>query len=121
MFPGVKNLLPAHLALFSPEGFTTRHYWSLRYEPKIGFSDEREFCDEIVEWLREAVRLRMISDVPLGAFLSVPRSQNRMGPFAFAPVCAGDSDGGEEPATLDRCQRPPRQGDLNDPKAFDGP
>jgi asparagine synthase (glutamine-hydrolysing) len=32
--------------------------------------DEHALCDEIIDRLREAVRLRMISDVPLGAFLS---------------------------------------------------
>jgi len=70
LIPGVRKLLPAHLALFSPEGFTTRRYWSLRHEPKAQFSDDQELCDEIVVRLREAVKLRMVSDVPLGAFLS---------------------------------------------------
>lgn len=44
-------------------------YWRLDYEPKLRIGD-REAGARIREALSEAVRLRLISDVPLGAFLS---------------------------------------------------
>lgn len=50
-------------------------YWSLDDAVQTGLSrtfpgDEREACDQLVELLGDAVSRRMISDVPLGAFLS---------------------------------------------------
>jgi asparagine synthase (glutamine-hydrolysing) len=72
-FKGVYKLPPAHyLALdLKQTGFEKRieRYWSLDYEPKLRI-DEDEACEVLREKMTEAVRLRMISDVPLGAFLS---------------------------------------------------
>jgi asparagine synthase (glutamine-hydrolysing) len=44
-------------------------YWSLRYEPNYALRDA-ECVERIREIIRDAVRIRMYSDVPLGAFLS---------------------------------------------------
>ncbi len=49
--------------------FELTRYWTPRYLPKLAL-DEREACDELLRLLREAVRLRMAADVPVGAFLS---------------------------------------------------
>lgn len=48
---------------------TERKYWDLRYEPDYARS-EGQWCDLLREKFDEAVRIRMISEVPLGAFLS---------------------------------------------------
>jgi asparagine synthase (glutamine-hydrolysing) len=44
-------------------------YWQLAYGPKVRRS-EADAAEGLLEVLREAVRLRMIADVPLGALLS---------------------------------------------------
>ena len=44
-------------------------YWKLEYEPKLDITEE-EAEEQLLEVMTEAVRLRMIADVPLGALLS---------------------------------------------------
>jgi asparagine synthase (glutamine-hydrolysing) len=72
-FQGVRKLPAAHWLTvdLSAEGPVVRseRYWSLAYQPKLALS-EAEAAEALREKLDEAVRLRMISDVPLGAFLS---------------------------------------------------
>src|SRR5215510_4409834 len=72
-YKGLFKLPPAHYLTLDlkPTGFEKHieRYWSLDYEPKIRIS-EAEACEVLREKMSEAVRLRMISDVPLGAFLS---------------------------------------------------
>jgi asparagine synthase (glutamine-hydrolysing) len=72
-FRGIFKLPPAHYLTLDlkPSGFEklVERYWSLNYQPKLRLS-EQEACEALREKLTEAVRLRMISDVPLGAFLS---------------------------------------------------
>src|SRR5206468_11091570 len=45
-------------------------YWRLRFEPSAHAPGEAEATERATQLLRQAVRRRMISDVPLGAFLS---------------------------------------------------
>lgn len=72
-FKGISKLLPAHwLTLELKQGgaaLNIEPYWNLEYGPKLAL-DEREAAEALREKLTEAVRLRMIADVPLGAFLS---------------------------------------------------
>ena len=71
IFTGAKKLPPAHVLTVKrgsplPEPV---EYWDVSFtlDRSIG---EAEACDELVARLRESVELRMISEVPLGAFLS---------------------------------------------------
>jgi asparagine synthase (glutamine-hydrolysing) len=68
-FVGFRKLPPAHYLLVRDGQVTCERYWRLRFGPMRNV-EEHALCEEIVARLREAVRLRMISDVPLGAFLS---------------------------------------------------
>jgi asparagine synthase (glutamine-hydrolysing) len=49
---------------------TPRQYWDIHFSESPQAADERATCDELIERLRDAVKVRMIAEVPLGAFLS---------------------------------------------------
>lgn len=70
MFKGIRKLPPGNL-LVCERGASPRitPYWDLKFEPKIEGSEER-IVDELEEHVLEALRLHMVSDVPVGAFLS---------------------------------------------------
>lgn len=68
-FQGVRKLPPAHYLLIRDGEMRVERYWRLSYKTKRQLS-EAEAEAELLDRLREAVRLRLISDVPLGAFLS---------------------------------------------------
>jgi asparagine synthase (glutamine-hydrolysing) len=71
IFRQARKLPPAHTLLLrrgSPPG-QPREYWDVRFRPDCRLSEE-EASAELVRRLEESVRLRMISEVPLGAFLS---------------------------------------------------
>ena len=68
-FEGIHKLPPAHYAIFRDGRLEVSRYWRLRYGPKSTLG-ENESVERLLELLRESVRLRMISDVPVGAFLS---------------------------------------------------
>jgi asparagine synthase (glutamine-hydrolysing) len=69
VFKGVRKLPPAHYLTFERGRLEVRRYWQVHYLPKLNIS-EQEACEQILERLTEAVKIRLISDVPLGAFLS---------------------------------------------------
>jgi len=70
-FAGIAKLPPGHTAVLEAGALTTRRYWSLPAAPPTAPRlDARELAERIRSEIREAVRLRLESDVPLGAFLS---------------------------------------------------
>jgi asparagine synthase (glutamine-hydrolysing) len=77
IFQGIHKLLPGSiLTLRGPgERAEPKAYWSAREVAEQGMRDpvrgsDEELTDELDRLLRDAVRLRMVADVPVGAFLS---------------------------------------------------
>ncbi|MCC6198211.1 MAG: amidotransferase 1, exosortase A system-associated [Burkholderiales bacterium] len=71
IFAGVGKLPPAHTLVIrrGEKPCEPREYWDVRFRQDAAV-DEVEACEELRARLVESVRLRMISEVPLGAFLS---------------------------------------------------
>jgi asparagine synthase (glutamine-hydrolysing) len=69
IYRSIRKLPPAHFAFFDRKGFFMQQYWNVNYRSKIRIS-EQDALDGLEEKLKEAISLRMISDVPLGALLS---------------------------------------------------
>ncbi len=70
-FEGIRKLPPAHTLVLDLADSTPRIdcYWDLNYEPKWT-EPEDELRTRLRAKITEAVRIRLISDVPLGAHLS---------------------------------------------------
>jgi asparagine synthase (glutamine-hydrolysing) len=81
LFTGVHKLLPGHLLVFERGDTSIRQYWDVPErsaeslaiqdaEPSASRSGERHVVDQFRALLTESVKLRLMSDVPLGMFLS---------------------------------------------------
>lgn len=69
MLEGIKKLKPGHTLLIKNDVFKIQSYWDLEDLPSKDISFNQAI-EEFEELARESVSLRLISDVPLGAFLS---------------------------------------------------
>lgn len=73
LFRGVESLPPASYAWFDvAQGLRVDRYWDLaaKFREKRAFVSEEAAAEELRALIDDAVRLRLVSDVPLGAFLS---------------------------------------------------
>jgi asparagine synthase (glutamine-hydrolysing) len=71
IYKNIYKLPPAHYMVCSREGvLTIKEYWDLSFAYVEEGKDETYFREKLVEKLQEATQIRLISDVPLGAFLS---------------------------------------------------
>ncbi|MFO0827471.1 MAG: asparagine synthase (glutamine-hydrolyzing) [Phycisphaerales bacterium] len=73
--PSIMKLPPGHLLRVRDGIATFERYWSVKDVAERGAADpfrgdDREAADALDALLQDAVRIRMIADVPLGAFLS---------------------------------------------------
>jgi len=69
IYKHIRKIRPGHYAVIEDGGFREVEYWDIRFA-KTDELSEKEWCEKIVDAYGEAVRIRLISDVPLGAFLS---------------------------------------------------
>jgi asparagine synthase (glutamine-hydrolysing) len=69
MFKNIFRLQPGHILTADPNGMRIRKYWDIDYSSQEPHS-QQYFLERFEELLDESVRLRLISEVPLGVFLS---------------------------------------------------
>jgi asparagine synthase (glutamine-hydrolysing) len=69
IFDAIYKLPPGHHLTFTQGRVVIQQYWDFSFNPDQSSSAE-DYLEELRELLDESVRLRLISDVPLGAFLS---------------------------------------------------
>ena len=69
IFNHIQKLPPAHTLVFQNGHIRLRRYWHLSFREKLALS-ESEILEALREWLKRTVESHLISDVPVGAFLS---------------------------------------------------
>lgn len=69
-FQSIRKLPPGHILEFDGSEVQVRRYWDLPEYATYSPRSKEECLDELEERLGEAVRIRLMADVPLGAFLS---------------------------------------------------
>lgn len=69
IYQSVRKVKPGHYLVASVNGLREDEYWDLSFA-KVEHHHEAEWCDRLRHSLCEATRVRLMSDVPLGAFLS---------------------------------------------------
>ncbi len=73
MYQGVLKLLPGHYMVAEPGRVQVKPYWDVGDEPPspdVAGLSAGGYADRVLDLLDDSVRLRMIADVPVGAFLS---------------------------------------------------
>lgn len=74
-FKGISELPPGHVLTATPDGMNVRRYWQLDYPDADGDGSfagrsEASLAEELRALLFDATRIRLRSDVPVGAYLS---------------------------------------------------
>lgn len=69
-FDGIQKLAPGEMLTYEGGEVRIERYWDLDHSAKTGPMGHEERLVELNDLLKEATRLRMIADVPVGAFLS---------------------------------------------------
>ena len=68
-YRAIRKLQPGHWLLWKNGEIKTERYWQLDFANKIKITEE-EAGERVVDLFRDAVKVRLMSEVPLGAFLS---------------------------------------------------
>src|SRR5262245_33271914 len=69
LFKGIEKVLPGHYVVCEQSRVSQHCYWGIHPEI-VDQIPEQEWVERIREKLFESIRIRLVSDVPLGAFLS---------------------------------------------------
>ena len=71
IFKGIRKLLPGHILVYKEGKIKLEKYWDVSYPSYYNDAQNKHFyIEKLDRMLSESVRRRLMSDVPLGAFLS---------------------------------------------------
>lgn len=90
MFADIRRVPPAHYLIYEQGEVSLHEYWDVDFTPHRGRRSAEEWAEALREKLTESVRLHLMSDVPVGAWLSpgvdsssVVALMNRLGQSAI--------------------------------------
>jgi asparagine synthase (glutamine-hydrolysing) len=69
IFQAIRKLRPGYTLTVTAAGLQEKEYWDIVFEPKVNLS-EADYVSGLLEKLQESVGIHLMSEVPLGAFLS---------------------------------------------------
>ncbi|MDZ7379434.1 MAG: asparagine synthase (glutamine-hydrolyzing), partial [candidate division KSB1 bacterium] len=69
IFQKIRKLRPGHTVTVSAHGVVEQQYWDLAFQPQDALQ-EADYATGLLEKLKESVAIHLMSEVPLGAFLS---------------------------------------------------
>ncbi len=103
MFEGMQKLRAGHALTWRAGEYSVHRWWELRYAPQGSGSSRSSIVEAVGELIADAVRLRMVADVPVGSFLSggvdsstVTAHAVRHAGGGFDTFCVGFDSGGED-------------------------
>ena len=70
IYEGIQKLPAAHTLTLEDGEIKVERYWRLSYKTHLPAPDENEAASHLIELLGDSVRMRLVSDVPLGVLLS---------------------------------------------------
>jgi asparagine synthase (glutamine-hydrolysing) len=88
MYRALRKVPPGHLLVAERGRVTVKQYWDLTFTGDGHAAREDDYLEQLDALVSESVRLRLVSDVPLGAFLSGGIDSSAV-VAAMADTCAG--------------------------------
>ncbi len=70
LYKNIKRLMPGHFLIWKDGSLSIEKYWDLSSEPKDEGISDAEHIENWLEEFKKSIELRLMSDVPLGMFLS---------------------------------------------------
>jgi asparagine synthase (glutamine-hydrolysing) len=70
LFEGIRKLMPGHALSYAEQNLQTRRYWDWQFEEHCGYQSESFYVNRFAELIEDSVRRHLMSDVPVGLFLS---------------------------------------------------